>query len=163
MISESSILFGTALAGLMALTALCGPDSARRSALVLGLNWLSCNAFVWASGNYTPWAWFWVMDLISALAVTSRPVSRWQAVIAFLYIGQIGIHTQFALAQAGLLDWLAITGGDPHRYISWLDRLLTMQVLLVLTWTGGHGLYRIWRARRGRFLSDNRRGVEQNR
>ena len=152
MISESSILFGVALSGLMALTALFGPDPARRSALVLGMNWLSCMTFVWASGNYTPWAWFWAMDFMCALAVTSRPVSRWQAVIAFLYIGQIGIHT-----------WFAITGGDPHRYISWLDGLLTMQVLLVLTWTGGHGLNRIWRSRRWRVLSHNRRGLEQDR
>ena len=151
MIATSSILFGAGLAGLMALAAITGPDSARRSAIVLGLNWLSCMAFVEASGNYTPWAWFWAMDFMSAFAITARPVSRWQAVIALIYIGQIGIHT-----------WFAITGGDPRRYISWLDGLLTLQVLLVLTWTGGHGLNRIWRSRRWRFLSHNRGGLEPN-
>ena len=123
------------LCALAALSWLTGHDASRRATFTMLCNWTSCEAFVLLSGAHTPWAWFWVIDLFSAIAVTIRPVSRWQAMLAYIYIGQLGIH-----------GWFAIMGGDPLRYLSWLDGLLMLQMLLVLCWTGGHGLNRIWRA-----------------
>ncbi len=91
--------------------------------------------FFAVTGNYTPWLWFWAMDFLSAVAVTIRPMSLWQKVLAFLYMFQFGFHAGFA-----------IMGGDPLRYLYGLDLLFGLQMLLVFTWTGGHGLYRLCRA-----------------
>lgn len=141
MISDLSIIFGASLTALILLTTICGPEGARRSAITLAGNWLFCMAFVGLTGNYTPWGWFWTIDLLSAAVVTIRPMSGWQAALAYIYMGQLGLH-----------GWFAITGGDPRRYLSWLDGLLIIQISLVFTWTGGHGLNRIWRAYRHRAL-----------
>lgn len=111
-----------------------GPDGARRCALVLALNWAMCSSFVAISGNYTPWAWFWVMDLLAAAAITFPPVSRWQSFIAITYMFQFGFHAGFG-----------IRGGATALYLGGLDGLFLIQLLTVSIWTLGHGLYRFRR------------------
>lgn len=108
-----------------------GPHGARRCIAVLATNWALCCAFVSLTGNFTPWAWFWTMDLFSAAAITIPPISKWQKGIAALYMFQFGFHAGYG-----------IFGGGQMRYLTGLDALFLMQLLIITIWTTGHGLYR---------------------
>jgi hypothetical protein len=121
-----------ALSGIVLMALAFGPHGAKRCAATLAANWISCQSFVVFSQQATPWPWFWTIDLLSAIAVTISPVSNWQRALAYLYMFQLGIHAGFA-----------ITGGDALRYLYGLDALLMLQMLVVITWTTGHGLLRL--------------------
>jgi hypothetical protein len=135
-VSELQALIGLVTVGLAAW--LFGPVYAKRAAAVMLANWVFCAAFVRGFGETTPWAWFWAIDLISAAAISIPPVSAWQRIVVYLYILQIGFHAGFGL-------W-GQTYHDKLTYLAGLDTLLALQMLLVLTWTAGHGLYRLCRA-----------------
>lgn len=116
-------------------TLLCGPTAARRGTATLCANWVACSVYVAISGNYTPWAWFWVIDFLSAMALTIQPISKWQRILSYTYMGQLGFHAYYAIAR-----------GDPTTYLLGLDLLFSAQIFLMILWTGGHGLYRLCRA-----------------
>lgn len=121
------------------MTLLCGPQHARRATATLVANWTVQTAYVLITKNYTPWLWFWIVDLASAATLSGlRPVSKWQSGLVYLYMVQLGFHGGFAL--------FGRARHDIDLYLAGLDVTLAIQMLLVFIWTGGNGLYRFCRA-----------------
>ncbi len=125
------------IGALVALALLCGSEVQRRCALTIAANWLACTAFVEVTGQYTPWAWFWAMDLVSAIAVTLRPVGRFQRLLVYSYSFQIGFHAAYGMTDAG----------DDRRYLGALDAVLILQMLLVFVWIAADGVRHLNRFR----------------
>lgn len=133
--------FGIAIALLLLASQAFGSDQQRKCAVTIAANWTACTAYVLVSDNYTPWIWFWVMDILSAVAVTSlRPVSRARKALAFSYMVQFGIHAGYGLADRG----------DPLTYLRLLDYVLVAQMVLIFTWIAADGLLHSDRFRRFR-------------
>jgi len=124
--------FGIALGLLCVMALLLNHSTMQRTAFIMLGNWVVCQIFVELSGNYTPWSWFWAMDLIAAAAVLVHPLGRHQQVIGGIYGVMIGWHTAFA--------W---SGNDAGFYLYGLDFALLMQMVVLFLWGVGHGVAHI--------------------
>lgn len=127
---------------LVAMTLLLGPKAAYRGMTTLIANWTCCTAYILLTHNYAPWAWFWVVDFLSAAALTIHPISKWERTLVRLYMIELGFHGGYAL-------W-GRTAADMKLYLAGLDIAFAAQMFTIFIWTGGHGLYRLCCARRWR-------------
>ena len=115
--------FAIAVIAAICIARLYGPPSLCRTAFVLAGNMLVIWAVQYASGSYTPWRWFLIIDVISAYIVMTHPyiaavggtAARTQALICAVYATQIIAHIAFGAAKTascgGLyMDLLAFGG-----------------------------------------------------
>jgi hypothetical protein len=107
--------FAIAVIAAICIARLYGPPSLCRTAWALAGNMLAIWAAQYASGSYTPWQAFLIIDVITAYIVLAHPAGRTQALIGAIYVAQIIAHVAFGAAKAascgGLyMDLLAFGG-----------------------------------------------------
>lgn len=120
--------------------ALFSRGAVERCASVLLANWVAQFVYNEWAGTFTPWAWFTIVDLLSALVILWKPAGRWQAALGITYVAQIVFH--FVYANGGLAQ---------HDYWQVLTNIAWLQLLLLGVWGYGSGASRFavrWRARR---------------
>lgn len=122
--------WGIPIGLLLVMSFMTGIPTMKRCAMVIAANWIAASAYVGISGNLTPWAWFWAIDMAAAIIVVIPPKGWVQRVIAYLYLGQIGIHAGFGIGRIG----------SPLNYLQALDVVLAAQMLLLGGWIVAHGV-----------------------
>ena len=128
--------WATLVAATVSLCWAAGKSGVKVAALAVGLNWLYCTLFVLATHQYTPYAFFTLLDTVAFFVVTSIH-GRMPKVLGATYALQVVIHWAFALSH-----------GDVNAYLGWLDTILYLQLAILAAWgihdAGGWArLYRV--------------------
>lgn len=113
-----------------------------RTALAIAANWLANTLYVYATVDYTPWAWFIATDAVAAWTVLWQPAGRVQSLIGWCFMAQILFHGVYAISDPVLAA---------HSYWIVLTLIAFLQLAFLGGWIVGHwgkAAYRAWGRRR---------------
>lgn len=112
----------------------CGIVSA-----VLLLDWYLGTAVVDGTGDVGPWAAFWLIDMLAAVAVilVGDRLKAWQVIIAVLFAEMVGCHTIYAASQQ--------SGNDYYTYWWRLHYLAWAQLWVAALWGLSDAVGSVWR------------------
>jgi hypothetical protein len=128
-----------------------------RSAWVLLLNHVACDAAQDVTGLSDPTLWFAAIDTLSAVVLLWQPAGRTQAVIGAVYVVQIGLH--FGQYPGGVAQ---------YEYLSVLTVAGACQIAsLIMGAVDGDGRkvrsFGDWRGNHDRALAHGAGGLEKGR
>lgn len=126
----------------VALMSTTGTGPMLRTALAILGNWIANYAYIWATGDFTPWYWFIFTDAISAGVVLYQPAQRVQAVIGWTYMVQIIMHVLYSISPSNMAQ---------YSYWQLLTVIAFVQLVLLGGWIGGYR-YRRYRRSHPRHL-----------
>lgn len=113
-----------------------------RTSAALFLNWLAQVVYYLVTKQSAPWAYFLLIDTLTAIVVLVRPAGKMQAIIGLTLVAQIAWHAAYGLfVLLHGYSWAA-----HFRYWEVLWWVAAGQLFLMGGWAGGGALRRCyWR------------------